>query len=475
MADQYHEWNKQYFDVVIVGGGVVGAALLRKFTLEGAKALLLEKAPDVLDGASKGNSAILHTGFDAPPDSLELRCIREGREEFLRIRQSLGLPLVKTGALVVAWSSEQVDQLSSLVEKARANGVDDVRMLRAEEINAREPHLGKGVLGGFEVPQEYIIDPWTTPHAYLLQALSNGAMIARGSELTGGEFNDGQWQLQTTSGEVNAGVVINAAGLYGDVVESRLLGAANFAIKPRKGQFVVYDKAASSLLKSILLPVPTETTKGIVITRTVFGNLLVGPTAEEQESREDWSTDTQTLQMLHQTAVRMLPALADIPITATYAGVRPATEQKEYRIRALPDERYVAVGGIRSTGLSSALGIAKYVFELYEHRFAIAHEALDAPLMPESLPQICEYDERNWQKPANGGIVCHCELVTRADIAQALSGPMPATTLAGLKRRTRVTMGRCQGFYCTAQLAGITEQYFDEPLAEHFDRGADRG
>ena len=462
-------WSDQHFDVVVIGGGVVGAALLRKFTLEGAKALLLEKAPDILDGASKGNSAILHTGFDAPTDSMEHWCIREGRKEFLEIHEALGLPLIKTGALVVAWSEEEQQRLSNLLEKAKANGVTDVQMLNAETIQQKEPQLAPGVTGGFEVPQEYIIDPWTTPYAYLLQALCNGAVVARNSEVLEGNFDGEQWHLKTATGRCTANVVINAAGLYGDTVERRLMGSSAFSIKPRKGQFVVYDKAASALLSSILLPVPTETTKGIVLTRTVFGNLLVGPTAEEQDSREDWSTDSQTLEMLHATAVRMLPALADIPVTATYAGVRPATEEKEYRIRAEANQHYLAVGGIRSTGLSSALGIAQYVFKLYQREIGAAHTAIPEPGIPTALPQISEYGPRLWQASDNGGIVCHCELVTQADIDRALSGPLPAKTLAGLKRRTRATMGRCQGFYCTARLAAVSGQHLDEPIAEHYE------
>jgi glycerol-3-phosphate dehydrogenase len=469
MSNLNLSWSNQHFDVVVIGGGVVGAALLRRFTLEGAKALLLEKAPDILDGASKGNSAILHTGFDAPTDSVEHWCIQQGRKEFLDIHEALGLPLVKTGALVVAWSKEEQQRLPSLLEKAHANGVDDARMLSSAEIQQREPELAPGVTGGFEVPQEYIIDPWTTPYAYLLQALCNGATVARNSEVLEGSFDGAQWHLKTTTGQCTADVVINAAGLYGDTLEQRLIGRSAFSIRPRKGQFVVYDKAASALLSSILLPVPTETTKGIVLTRTVFGNLLVGPTAEEQDSREDWSTDSQTLEMLHATAVRMLPALADIPFTATYAGVRPATEEKEYRIRALAEQRYVAVGGIRSTGLSSALGIAQYVFDLYQREIGAAHTAIAEPAIPSDIPQISEYGPRLWRAPNNGGIVCHCELVTQADIDRALCGPLPAKTLAGLKRRTRATMGRCQGFYCTARLAALSEQHLEEPIAEHYE------
>lgn len=450
-------------DVAVVGAGVVGCAVARRFALEGARVLVIEKAVDILDGASKGNSGILHTGFDAPPGSLEQRCIAAGYAEYLAIRERLNLPLLQTGALVVAWSEAEEARLDALMEQARTNGVDDVARLSATEIRAREPCLADGVRGGFLVPREYVIDPWSAPYAYLLQAIGNGAAVMRGTEVLGGAFDGERWQLETSNGSVSARSVINCAGLYGDVLDRRLLGDAQFDIRPRKGQFVVFDKAAARLVRAIILPVPTETTKGIVVCRTAYGNVLVGPTAEEQDSRDDASVDAETLRMLHRKGCEILPGLADIPVTATYAGLRPASDRKEYRIGADPARRYVSVGGIRSTGLSSALGIARHVFDLHQADAS----PFDAPAEPTwpRMPVLAEDGPRGWQMPDNGGIVCHCELVTRREIDAALHGPLAARSLAGLKRRTRVTMGRCQGFYCLGTLAEATQGHFDLPLA----------
>lgn len=452
------------FDVIVVGSGVVGCAMARRFTLEGAKVLVLEKAADILDGASKANSAILHTGFDAPPPgSQEHACLLEGYREYLEIHARLGLPLLECGALVLAWSSEEADRLDGFLQSARHNGVNSTRILNARRVLSREPALADSVVAALEVPGESVIDPWSAPYAYLLQALDNGASLVRNCELLGGRFDGAEWTLQTGRGQLRGRQVINCAGLYGDRVDKMLIGESSFEIRPRKGQFVVYDKSARSLLNSILLPVPTEITKGIVVCPTMFGNLLVGPTAEEQQSRSDAGVDAQELRSLVEHGSRILPALREHEVTATYAGIRPASEYKDYRIRWDPESNYCCVGGIRSTGLSAALGIAGYVYRKYRdsgYRHTAPGDCRWTRVAPISDP-----GPRDWQRPGNGGIVCHCELVTRREIETALEGPLAPGSLAGLKRRTRATMGRCQGFYCSAELSDLTEGRFAQSLS----------
>ena len=447
----------------MIGAGVVGCAVARRFTLAGAKVVVLEQAADLLAGASKGNSALLHTGFDAPPGSLELACMRAGYDEYLAIHERLNLPLLETGAVVVAWRDEDLARLDGIEAQARTNGVADVRRLTRTELLTREPHLSPRALGGLLVPGEHVIDPWSAPLAYLRQAVENGAEARFDAEVHAGSLADGIWTLETARGPVAARTVVNCAGLYGDIVDERLLGRSTFTIRPRKGQFVVFDKAAAPLLRSIILPVPSERTKGIVLTRTVFGNLLVGPTAEEQDDRERATVTHETLEALIRSAVEMVPALAEMPVTATYAGLRPATERKEYRIRHEPDRNWLTVGGIRSTGLTAALGLARHVLELYRAA-GIDHAPLDTPVWPR-MPNLAEHRERDWAAPGNGGIVCHCELVSRREIETALTGPLPARDLGGLKRRTRAGMGRCQGFYCGAELAALTRGRLSPPLA----------
>ena len=455
------------FDIAIIGAGVVGCAMARRLVLDGARVIVLEKAAEVLDGASKANSAILHTGFDAPPGSLEQACIAEGYRQYLEAHEALGLPILRAGAMVLAWNDAQLAALDGLIAKAHENGVRDVVRLNKAEVLAREPELSEGVKGGFLVPGEYLIDPWSSAHSYILQALANGAELRRNTEVMAGAFDGQMWQLETSGGEVAARQVVTCAGLYGDIVDERLLGEKVFSIKPRKGQFVVFDKAASALASHIILPVPSATTKGIVICRTIFGNLLVGPTAEEQESRTDSSTEAETLADLQAKGTEMLPALANCEVTATYAGLRPATEFKDFQITNHAAQHYISVGGIRSTGLSAALGIASHVGAMIEPAHFSAPPVVNPVIPPAG--RLSNYHPRDWEQEDHGGIICHCELVTQREIEAALAGPMPPTTLQGLKRRTRVGMGRCQGFYCSGALSRLTEGKLDPPIGRPED------
>jgi glycerol-3-phosphate dehydrogenase len=442
------------FDIAVVGGGVVGLAILRRLAMAGHRCILLEKGADILSGASKANSALLHTGFDAGTGSVELACMQAGYQEYLAIHESLNLPLVRSGALVVAWTEAELSALPGIVQKAHANGVLDVAPLSAKQLAAQEPGLHPGALGAVWVPGEHIIDAWSAPLAYARQALAHGARILRSTEVTGGVQDENGWCLNTTSGPtgaqgtVQATVVINAAGNFGDHLEA-IVRPSPFHIRPRKGQFVVFDKPAAQLVKAIILPVPNERTKGVVLFRTAFGNLAIGPTAEDQDERQVATCDTATLERLKARALEMVPGLAGIGVNAIYAGLRPATEHKDYCLGVLPKQQWITVGGIRSTGLTASLGIAQQVSAWVHEHFFPAPQPTPEPIWT-PVPNLCEERPRPYQ--SGGEIVCHCERVTRSEIEQALQEPLPATDMAGLKRRTRATMGRCQGFYCSAQV-----------------------
>ena len=450
------------FQVAVIGGGVVGCAVLRAFALAGARAILIERGPDILSGASKANSALLHTGYDAPTGSLELACVREGYDAYLDIRERLNLPLVETSALMVAWTEAERARLPEQLAHAEANGVEGAIALDRREVLRRAPGLNPEVRGAMLIPGEHVIDPWSAPLAYALQAIANGAIVQRNREVTGGELDGGRWRLETTRGPIGAEIVVNCAGLFGDLVES-IIRDPPFRINPRKGQFVVFDKSAASLVDTIILPVPTEATKGVLVAPTAFGNVLVGPTAEEQDDREMAAVDTATLKMLVRRAAEIVPALAKHPVTATYAGLRPATQFKDYQIEALTERQWITVGGIRSTGLTGALGIGAQVRRLYEQNFAPLEDIADPVWTP--VPNLAETRPRPYQQGGSGEIVCHCEWVTRGEIESALAGPLPATDLSGLKRRTRCMMGRCQGFYCVWRVAQLAAGHIDIPPA----------
>lgn len=456
--------NDRIWDIVVVGGGVVGCAMARRFTLSGAKVLLVEKGPDILSGASKANSAILHTGFDAPPNSVELACIQRGYEEYLQINQHMNLPLLRTEALVVAWSEEQLSGLDGIVAKAHANGVHDVVQISKTELHNKEPGLNSTALGAVHVPREMVIDPWNSPLAYLTQALRMGAEVRFNTEVMQGDFDGNVWSLNTNHGRIKTKLVINCSGNQGDIVE-RICAEPDFEIRPRKGQFLVYDKSAASLINAIILPVPTKITKGVVLTKTMFGNLLLGPTAEEQTNREEARVERERLEELIVIGSQILPDLPNHEVTATYAGLRPATEHKDYQIKAHPTHNWIGVNGIRSTGLSSALGIATYVEKLCQKNFPdLGIPAGEKKTVWPKIPNLAEHLPRAYKSGDGTEIVCHCESVTRGDIERALDSEIPAKSLGGLRRRTRVMMGRCNGFYCSAKVASLCKDHITPPL-----------
>lgn len=455
------------YDVAIIGAGVVGCAIARSFAIRGLRTVVLEKAADILEGASKGNSALLHTGFDEPAGSHELRLVRDGYAIYRRVHERMNLPFEETGAVVVAWDAEQQAKLEAIAAHAFASGVE-AEILGRDALHAREPQLAPAALGAVLIPHEGIIDPWSAPLGYLRQALMHGATLLTGAEVRALDDTGGDWRITTAQGEIAARLVVNAGGLFGDVVE-RLAGREpGFTIRPRKGQFVVYDKPAHELVRSIILRVPTERTKGVLLTRTVFGNLLLGPTAEDQEDRVHARTDEAVLRRIMHEGEAMLPALAGQEVTATFAGLRPATEHRDYQLAVDGVRRFITVGGIRSTGLSASLGIGEWAARegailLSAPLDAPPDDALDWPVMP----NLAEARPRPHQQPRGAGMTCHCEWVTESEVAAALEGPLPAGTLGGLKRRTRAMMGRCQGFGCMGAVARLAPHLVDAtPLAE---------
>ncbi len=432
-------------DVVIIGAGVVGTAIARTLSAYALDCVLVDAANDVGTGTSKANTAILHTGFDAKPGTLESRLLARGSALLREYAAAAGIPVERTGALLVAWTAEQLAALPVIADKARQNGYLAIRPVPVAELYAREPLLGPGALGALEIPDESIICPWTTPLAFATEAVLGGVRLVLNTRVTGVADGAGH-ELATSRGALRTRWVINAAGLGSESVDA-LFGGDGFAIRPRRGELIVYDKLARSLLSSILLPVPTARTKGVLVAPTVYGNVLLGPTADDIDDSADVSTTAAGLSSLLAAGHRILPGLAAEEVTATYAGLRAATEHADYQIYVDGKRRYACVAGIRSTGLSASLGIAEHVVaSLAEAGLPLVSRDQPAPIP--RMPNIGEAGTRPYQ--AGGEIVCHCERVTRGEISDALSSVIPPSDLGGLRRRTRAMNGRCQGFYCAA-------------------------
>lgn len=454
------------YDVAIIGAGVVGCAIARSFAIRGMRTVVVEKAADILEGASKGNSALLHTGFDEPADSLEFQMNRSGYAIYRRIRERMNLPFERTGAVVVAWDEEQRARLAAIAAQANANGVA-ASILSREQLREREPQLAGTALGAVLIADEGIIDPWSAPLGYLRQALLHGATVLTGTEVNSLTAAGDHWRLGTTGGEIAARMIVNAAGLFGDRIE-RLAGRdPGFTIRPRKGQFLVYDKPAHDLISAIILKVPTERTKGVLLSRTIFGNLLLGPTAEDQDDRVHARTDETVLRRIRAEGEAMLPSLAAQTITASFAGLRPATEHRDFQLRVDAANRFITVGGIRSTGLSASLGLGEWAASegaamLGARRDAPPDEDLDWPQMP----NLDQARVRPYQAAGHSQIACHCEWVTEGEIRDALEAAPAPGTLGGLKRRTRAMMGVCQGFGCSGAVSRLAPHLYSGTLAE---------
>jgi L-2-hydroxyglutarate oxidase LhgO len=441
-------------DVAVIGGGVVGAAIAREIVRRGASTILVEAGPDVGAGTSKANTAILHSGFDAETGSVEARLVRRGHELLLAYAGDAGVALERTGALVLAWTDAELAALADVEARARANG-GAVERLGPADVVALEPHLAPGVLGALRVPDEGIVCPFTLPLALATEAVQNGARLLLDAPLVETRREGGEHVLRCGVEEIRCRVVVNAAGLRAGEVD-RLFGHDHLRIRPRRGELLVFDKLARPLLHHVLLPVPSRRTKGILVAPTVYGNVLVGATAEDVDDPRATITTAAGLRHLRERAAAILPGLAGEEVTAAYAGLRAAVPEGDYQIRLDRELALVCVGGIRSTGVSACLAIAEEVGRLVaETGLPQAPRALRPARLPylgEARPRAHVDAARIATDPAYGRIVCHCERVSEGEIRDALRAELPARSLDGLRRRTRASMGRCQGFHCLGEL-----------------------
>jgi len=451
------------YDVAVIGAGVVGCAIARELARYEVSSVVLERSGDVGNGTSKANTAILHTGFDCVPGSLESSLVSRGYHLLGAYAEAAGIAVERTGGILVAWDDEQQATLASLREKAEQNGYDETQILSVTEVRDREPNLGEGVRGGLAVPGESIICPWSTVLAYALEAATAGVTFLFDTEVTGVARDRELHVLSTNQGEIRSRWLVNAAGLFSSDVDG-LCDHDDFKVSPRRGELVVFDKLARDLITSIILPVPTQRTKGVLVAPTVYGNVLLGPTADDVDDPFATATTEEGIARLFAAGAKVVPRLIDEEVTAIYAGLRAATQFQDYQIRAHAGEAYVCVGGIRSTGLTASMAIAEHVAGLLRGEGLELTVRTPAPVIPDMAPlgeqQLRRYlDEAAIDRdPEYGQIICHCERVTRGEIRDACAGALGARDLGALRRRTRAMNGRCQGFYCGAQVVALLSE-----------------
>jgi glycerol-3-phosphate dehydrogenase len=447
-------------DVAVVGGGIVGCAVARELSGSSLTVALLEARGDVGDATSKANTAILHTGFDAKPGTLESRLVRRGYELLSAYAVDAGIPVERVGAVLVAWDPEQLAALPGLQAKAVANGYPHGDLVDADEVRRRLPHLGPGALGGLVIPDESIVCSWTSALAFATEAVHRGTRLLLGSRVTGVEVGDGRTVLRATGRDVTARWVVNAAGLGADTVD-RMFGHERFTVVPRRGELIVFDKLARRLVDHIVLPVPTSRGKGVLVSPTIYGNVMLGPTSEDITDRTDTSTTAAGVELLLDKGRSLVPELLDEEVTAMYAGLRASTEHDDFVVDVDARQRYVVLGGIRSTGLTASMALGEHVAALLATHGEDTRPRDDLPHVPR-MPNLGEAFPRPYadagliaHDPEYGRVVCFCERVTRGEIRDALASTIPPSDLDGLRRRTRAVMGRCQGFYCGAEVTRL--------------------
>ena len=437
-------------DVVVIGGGVVGTSILRKLSYYQLDIALIEKQPDLCEGASKANSGIIHTGFDAKPGTVEAECLRRSRDLWPQLIQDCKIPYIGCGAVMVATTEEEKEIiLNTYVPNAAANGVD-VEWVDRETLLEMNPAVTPEALGGLLIPGEAVCDPFWTTRSFAEIAALNGAEVLLGRGVEKMERLPEGIRLTLDDGqEIVSRYVVNAAGLWADDIAA-MLGDDSFRLTPRKGQFVLTEEPVP--ISQIILPVPTKKSKGILITPVVFGGFLLGPTAEDQEDKWDRSTTYAGIREVLDGCAKLIPDVRTYDSIRQFAGVRAVCSEGDYVIRSsAADSRLIHAAGIRSTGVSASPGIAELVFEKLTEAGLNAEERQDAV---RELPEL--FGEANVHEV--GEIVCICRSISRGEIMNALSRPVAPNTIDGVKRRTGATLGDCQGNCCIPKILDIFEE-----------------
>lgn len=448
-------------DVLVIGAGAVGCAVARELTKYKFNVLVVDKNEDVGGDASKSNSAIIHTGYDASPGTLESELVVAANPMYDELTKDLDVPFSRIGGILPAFTDEQFEKLPSLKEKAFKNRVYDVEYLTGEQLLEKEPNLNPSVKAGLFIPRESIIDPFLYVVALAENAQQNGASFLLRTKVTGIIVEDGKVVgANTTAGDIQAKYIINAAGLYCDEI-ARMVGKDDYYVNPRKGQFFILDKNTSCKVNHIVLPIPTKLTKGKLMCPTIHGNMLVGPTAEDLTDKLDKSTNSEGLASIEEDVRRLIPNVNFRDTITQYSGLRPNRNPEGLHVDTYEDvQNYVNLSGVRSTGLTASVALGKYVAQTLINTGMPVEFNLH--FNPKRKGIVRFHELSNEQKdqliksnPLYGNVICRCETITEGEIVDAIHRPIPARSMDAIKRRLRAGMGRCQGGFCGPRVLEI--------------------
>jgi len=447
------------FDITIIGAGVIGCSIARELSKYQLKVCVLEKGEDVSVGTSKANSAIVHAGFDAKPNSLKGKLNVKGNAMFDKLAEELDFHFKRIGSLVLCFSEEDMPALKKLKEQGEKNGVPNLEIISKEKLREIEPNLSEQVVAALHAPSGAIVCPYEMTIALAENAYDNGVEFKLGTEVEEIEKSNNGYIIKTNKEEITTKLIINAAGLHSDEINN-MISNNKIHIIPRKGQYCLFDKAIGDMVKRTIFQLPTKMGKGILVTPTVDGNILVGPNAEDIEDKLDVTTSGAGLEEVVEKARKSVKEIPMNQIIASFSGVRAHSTVDDFIIGEAEDaENFINAAGIESPGLSSAPAIAEMVEKIVINKLLPRKNETFNPIR-KGIPKFREMTNEERKKiieeiPQYGRIVCRCEMVTEGEILEAIRRPLGAKTLDGVKRRTRAGMGRCQAGFCSAKTIDI--------------------
>ena len=439
------------FDAVIIGGGVVGAMTARTLTSYGMKVCILEKESDVAMGATKANSAIVHAGFDAECGTLKANLNVKGSEMMESVTKELGVKYIKNGSFVVGFNDEDKKMIEKLYERGIKNGVKELSIISGDEARSMEPNLSENIICVLNATTGAIVCPYELTVAAIGNAMDNGACLMLDSKVISLHKNGDIFEVETEKESVKASVVINAAGLYSDEI-ARMIGDNSFDVTPRRGEYILLDKEEGKLLSHTVFRTPSTMGKGILVSPTVDGNLLLGPTSENIEDKENTATTKAGFDKIIKEANENVSNVAMNKAITSFCGLRAVGSTGDFIINS-PVKGFINAAGIESPGLSASPAIAEYIAQmLMAQGFKLEKDKNFNPIRkPMHYFREASIEEKNHiieKDSAFGKVVCRCETVTEGEILEAIrTNPRPRD-LDGVKRRTRAQMGRCQGGFC---------------------------
>ena len=457
------------YDVIIIGSGVAGAASARELSRYKVNACVLEKEDDVCCGTSKANSGIVHAGYDAANGSLMAKLNVRGNQMMEALSKELDFPFKRTGSLVVCRAEEDMPNLQALYERGIKNGVKELRIISKEEVKAMEPNISDDVVAALYAPTGGIVCPFNLNIALAENANVNGVEFKFNTEVQNIKKVDDHFEIETNAGLYEAKYVVNAAGVYADKFHN-MVSEKKIHITPRRGDYCLLDKTAGGHVGRTIFALPGKYGKGILVTPTVHGNLLLGPTAIDIEDKEGTNTTAAGLGEVISKAGLNVTAIPMRQVITSFAGLRAHEDNHEFIIEEVADcKGFIDCAGIESPGLTSAPAIGEMVAGILRDLMGLEEKedfiaTRKGVLNPEELTKE-ERVKLIKENPAYGNIICRCEMITEGEIVDSINRPLGAKSLDAVKRRTRAGMGRCQSGFCSPRTMEILARELNVPMS----------